>query len=94
MEGIITGFVALILFFILMFILVIYLTYKIIQFIVVAINLYKEMVQNQKRIIQLLKMGLPTSIGEERAPQKKCPSCGAQIYSDDKFCENCGTAIS
>ncbi len=68
----------------------IYLTYKIIQFIVVSVNLYKEMVQNQKRMIELLKKIKSKSRTEITDTKSAvCPSCGTKIKSEDKYCDNC-----
>lgn len=93
-QGIITVITAIGLFFFVTLIVAIYLTFKIIQFIVVAVNLYKEMVQNQKKIIELLKTNSSLPSEEKSIAKQKCPSCGAEVEADSKFCESCGVALS
>jgi predicted RNA-binding Zn-ribbon protein involved in translation (DUF1610 family) len=85
--------IALVIFSILMFFLFLYLTFKIIQFIIVAINLYKEMIQNQKRMIELLKYNIKENTETGIAMNIKCPSCGATNETDSGFCEKCGKAL-
>jgi len=90
MKEIIGSAAALIVFFILIIVLLIYLTIKILQFIVIAVNLYKQMIQNQKRMIELLKLNLPQHETKGEQANKKCPSCGRENSYQNKFCEFCG----
>ena len=52
--------------------------FKHIQFIVVAVNLYKEMIQNQKRIIELLKFNVNGKGESGTTSNIKCLICHKQ----------------
>jgi len=96
MQDLAIGGVLGVLFLLVLFFLAIYMQIKVIQFVVVAVNLYKEMIQNQKRIIKLLKKNIPPEQGGAKIEiqEKKCPSCGTINEADSKFCDGCGMQLS
>lgn len=81
----------------------IYFIFKILQFVIQAINLYKGMITRQDMIIRLLKNAQP---GHERNNQIErqtshhdetsifCTNCGEKLPSDSSQCPACGTQVS
>jgi len=71
---------------VLFFILFIYLTFKQIEFVVVAIDLYRKMLDNQKDIVMLLKdVRDGTKLYVVPIPEiVACPHCGATLRLSKK----------
>lgn len=81
----------------------IYFIFKVLQFVIQAINLYKDMITRQDMIIRLLKNTQP---GYERNSQTKtqkpdydetsifCTNCGEKLPSNSSQCPACGTQVS
>lgn len=77
----------------------IYFIFKILQFVIQAINLYKDMVTRQDMMIRLLqdiRAGNKTNDHRELSianKRTKCQKCGEFSAPDSKYCDNCGTQL-
>jgi hypothetical protein len=78
----------------------VYFVFKIHQFVIQAINLYKDMVNRQDMMIRLLqdiRVGNKTfdhgelSVGNKGS---KCRKCGESSAADSKYCDNCGAQLT
>ena len=78
----------------------IYFIFKQLQFVIQAINLYKDMVGRQDMMISLLRDIRETSkLSQQSISARKktvCSKCGKQYEGDltDQYCEECGTKLS
>jgi len=81
----------------------IYFIFKILQFVIQAINLYKDMITRQDMIIRLLKNAQPGyEINNQTERQKShhdeksifCTNCGEKVTSNSSQCPACGTQVS
>jgi len=81
----------------------IYFIFKVLQFVIQAINLYKDMITRQDMIIRLLKNVQPGyEINSQTKTQKSyhdeteifCTNCGEKLTSNSSQCPACGTQVS
>jgi hypothetical protein len=73
----------------------IYFIFKQLQFVIMAINLYKKMINREDAILKVLvdirdntkKFSDTDSVG---SADRECPSCNASLSKADLFCPECG----
>ena len=85
----------------------IYFIFKVLQFVIEAINLYKKMINRQDKIIQLLQgkaiegegaLGVEKSEADEQETEKHifCSNCGKKLPAtvEGKSCSGCNAIVS